>query len=363
MMRILLVLGTSAGGVGRHVRDLAKSFVAEGHSVVIAGPQSTQDSLDLIGTGAKFVAVPIAERPSLTGDPRTIRTIRWLSQGADVVHAHGLRAGALAAISRGRHRDPPLVVTLHNAPGRGVVSTVYSALESIVARRADLVLCVSPDLEERLRHKGVRRVGPAVIAAPKLAQPTRSVEQTRAELGLGSTTRLVVSVARLAEQKGLPLLLDAAELLRDAVKDHLIVVAGDGPSKPVLQQRIDDYDLPVRLLGWRDDVADLLVASDVAVSSAVWEGQPLWIQEALALGCAIVATEVGGTAQVVGDAAVLVPAGEPIALADAIEHLLRDDTAREQLRRRAAQRAGELPDANVTRDAALAAYAVLRVGS
>jgi glycosyltransferase involved in cell wall biosynthesis len=362
-MRILLVLGTSGGGVGRHVRDLAKAFVAEGHSVLIAGPQSTQDSLDLTATGARFVAVPIAERPSPTGDPRSIRTIRRLAQKADVVHAHGLRAGALAAISRGRHRHPPLVVTLHNAPGRGGVALVYSILESIVAKRADLVLCVSPDLEERLRRKGVRRVGPAVVAAPTLAAPSRSVEQTRAELGLGPTTQLVVSVARLAEQKGLPLLLDAAELLRDAMDDLLIVVAGDGPSKPVLQQRIDDYDLPVRLLGWRDDVADLLVAADVAVSSAVWEGQPLWIQEALALGCAIVATDVGGTAQVVGDAASLVPAGDPIALADAIEHLLHDHSAREQLQRRAAQRAGELPDGDVTRDAALAAYAVLRVGT
>jgi glycosyltransferase involved in cell wall biosynthesis len=361
MTRILLVLGTSSGGVGRHVRDLAKAFVAEGHSVLIAGPQSTEDALELSGTGARFFAVPIAARPSPTGDPRSIRTIRRLAQGADVVHAHGLRAGALAALSRGRHRHPPLVVTLHNAPGRGGVAAIYSVLEAIVAKRADLVLCVSPDLEERLRRKGVRRAGPAVIAAPELAQPVRTVEETRAALGLGPDTRLVVSVARLAEQKGLPLLLDAAELLRDADPDHLIVVAGDGPSKTVLQQRIDDYGLRVRLLGWRDDVADLLLASDVAVSSAVWEGQPLWVQEALALGCAVVATDVGGTARVVGDAAVLVPAGEPAALADAIEHLLRDEPARQELRRRATERAGELPDSNATRDAALAAYAVLRV--
>ena len=223
-MRILLILGTSSGGVGRHVRDLAKSFVTAGHSVVIAGPQTTQETLDLTGSGARFFAVPIAERPSPISDSRSIRTIRRLSRGAEVVHAHGLRAGALAALSRGRHRDPPLVVTLHNAPGRGLVGLAYSALETIVARRADLVLCVSPDLEERLRRKGVRRAGPAVIAAPKLARPSRTVDQTRAGLALDPTTRLVVSVARLAEQKGLPLLLDAAELLRDAGRDHLIVV-------------------------------------------------------------------------------------------------------------------------------------------
>src|SRR4051794_31388779 len=121
MTRILLVLGTSSGGVGRHVRDLAKAFVAQGYSVLIAAPQATQDALDLTGSGASFFAVPIAERPSPTADPRSIRTIRWLARGADVVHAHGLRAGALSALARGRDRRPPLVVTLHNAPGRGAL--------------------------------------------------------------------------------------------------------------------------------------------------------------------------------------------------------------------------------------------------
>jgi glycosyltransferase involved in cell wall biosynthesis len=362
-MRILMVLGTSGGGVGRHVLDLTKSLVTVGHSVIVAGPQATQDSVDFAATGATFVAVPIGERPSLIGDPQSVRRLRWLSQGADVMHAHGVRAGALSAIARLRRNDPPLVVTLHNAPGgRRGVAAVYGVLERIVARQADLVLCVSPDLEERLRRRGVRRVGPAVVSAPPLPAPSRSAERTRSELGVGPGTLLVVSVARLAEQKGLPLLLDAAELLRDSAPEHLVVVAGEGPSKTVLQQRIDDYNLPVRLLGWRSDIADLLQAADVAVSSAVWEGQPIWIQEALALGCAVVATDVGGTAQVLGDAGVLVPAGDPAAMAEAVERLLRDPAARARLSERAAARSRELPDTDATRDAALAAYAVLRAG-
>jgi glycosyltransferase involved in cell wall biosynthesis len=362
-LKLLFVLGTSGGGVGRHVLSLAESLVAQGHSVVVAGPQSTEDSLGFTGVGAGFVPVPIAERPSLTGDPRSIRTIRRLAKRADVVHAHGLRAGALAALARGKHGPPPLVVTLHNAlVSSGPVAAAYAGLERIVALRADLVLGVSADLEESQRRLGARRVGPAVVAAPAPRALRREPGLTRAELGLADDQLLVVSVARLAEQKGLPALLDAVEWLPDLPGRPRVVIAGDGPAKTQLQQRIYDESLPVSLLGWRDDIPELLAAADVAVSSAVWEGQPIWLQEALEAGCPIVATDVGGTAQVVGDAAVLVPAGDPEALARALAGLLADPAARAALRERARGRARELPDAEATRDAALAVYTDLLTG-
>ena len=113
----------------------------------------------------------------------------------------------------------------------------------------------------------------------------------------------------------------------------------------------------MRLLGHRDDVPDLLAAADVVVSSAVWEGQPVGIQEALHAGAAVVATDVGGTAAVVGDAALLVPAGDPVSLSRAI----RDVRAvRRGARRPAVQGgragSGELPTEADALEAALAAY-------
>lgn len=364
-LRILLVIGTTGGGVGRHVRSLAESLVAQGHSVVVAGPQSTQDSLEFTAVGARFVAVPIAERPSPTGDPRSVRRIRALLRDVDIVHAHGLRAGALAGLARGRSGPPPLVVTLHNAlVATGLVAAAYGTLERIVARRADLVLGVSPDLVARQQRLGARRVGPAVVAAPTPRPARRTAELTRAELGLVDGALLVVTVARLAEQKGLPLLLEAVERLDRTVAGGglQVAVAGDGPARAVLQQRISAESLPVTLLGWRDDIPELLSAADLAVSSAVWEGQPIWLQEALAAGCPIVATDVGGTAQVVGSAAVLVPGGDAPALAAALGRLLGDPAARGDLRERALARARELPDAAATSAAALADYRSLLTG-
>jgi glycosyltransferase involved in cell wall biosynthesis len=359
-MRILLVLGTSGGGVGRHVRELATSLVQAGHVVIVAGPATVENALDLSATGARFVAVPIAERPSPPSDARSVRTIWRLARDADVIHAHGLRAGALAALSR-RRSGPPLVVTLHNAlVSGGAIAAVYGLLERIVARRSDLVLCVSPDLEDRQRVLGARQVGAAVVAAPVASVPTHSADRVRNDLDIAAGTPVVVTIARLAAQKGLSTLLDAVDLLRDPATEPVVLVAGDGPAKAVLQQRIEDEMLPIRLLGWRRDVPDLLAAADVAVSSARWEGQPIWLQEALAVGCPIVATDVGGTARVVGDAAVLVPPADPAALAAAVARLLGDPGARDALRAKALLRAAELPDADAARDAALAAYTDVR---
>ena len=138
---------------------------------------------------------------------------------------------------------------------------------------------------------------------------------------------------------------------------HLLtVVAGDGPLHDELAARIAAERLPVRLLGRRDDVPDLLAAADVVVSSAVWEGQPVGLQEALHAGAAIVATDVGGTGAVVGDAALLVPAGEPVSLSRAIRDVVVHGAVRDDLRSKAVERAGHLPTSDDALTAALSAY-------
>ncbi len=101
-------------------------------------------------------------------------------------------------------------------------------------------------------------------------------------------------------------------------------------------------DGPLRLLGVRRDVPDLLGAADVVVVPSRWEGQPLVVQEALRAGAAVVATDAGGTREVTGDAARLVPPGDAAALAGAIEGLL-EDPAGPRRARAAARGAGRAP--------------------
>ncbi len=352
-MRVLLVQGSSAGGVGRHVAAVAAGLVDGGHDVVVAGPSAAFEDFGLASTGARFVPVEIGDRPSARRDLAAVTALARLGRGADVVHAHGLRAGGLAALGLARllrHR-PALVVTLHNLPvGGGRVQAISAALERLVARRSAAVLGVSGDLVDRMLDRGAARAERALVPAPPGSPPSGPPDEVRArvraELGLdGRATALLVTVARLAPQKGLPLWCDAlAELTRTRPDlDVLAVVAGDGPLREQVQRRADSDRLPLRLLGRRSDVADLFAAADVAVCPSVWEGQPLVVQEALRRGAPLVATDVGGTGEVAGDAALLVPYGDASALAGAVATLLDDPAERTRRHEAGLARAAQLP--------------------
>ncbi len=362
-MRILLVVGTSSGGVGRHVHDLVIGLTGRGDAVVVAGPTSTLTHFDYAGAGARTVALTVSDRPDPRRDAGAVRTVAGLARDVDVVHAHGVRVGALAALALGRGATP-LVVTLHNAaPPSRVGSAIHRALELLVARRADLVLGVSSDLVAGIRRAGARRADLAVV--PAATPPPIGADRftVRTSLGVDPGVALLVTVARLAPQKDLGLLLDAVARLveRPGPVRVLAVVAGEGPERAGLQRRITDERLPVRLLGHRTDVADLMAAADVVVSTARWEGQPVALQEALHLGCAIVATDAGGTSDVVGDGAILVPTGDAASMASALADVLSHGGVRDDLRSKAIHRAGELPTRQDAITAARAAYdSVLR---
>lgn len=355
-MRVALVLGSSTGGVRQHVGDLAAGLISAGHDVLVAAPASVLDRMRLTPQ-LRTVAVEVTDRPR-PSDLTAVARLARIRRGADVVHAHGLRAAALVALTAG---TAPLVATLHNAPpeGRGT-ARVYAALERLVALRAALVLGVSQDLVARAERLGARSSRLAVVPAPPPPIGTRPAAQTRAALDLPAGSSLVVTVARLAPQKDLGLLLDAAGLQRGAQPPMLWVVAGDGPQRDALQRRITAERLPVRLLGHRGDVADLLAAADVVVSTARWEGQPVALQEALHLGAALVATDAGGTAAVLGGAGRLVPVGDAPALAAAVGEIVGDPHVAARLREQARARAAALPDRRAAVEAALAAYRSVR---
>lgn len=356
MTDILLVTGLVAGGVGRHVTGLAAGLVAEGHAVSVACPAVVAARFDIPGTGARVIPVEIGSRPAPRRDRAATAALRSAMDGIDIVHAHGLRAGALSLFARRDAGRPLVVVTSHNAAPEGrVAAVIHRGLERKVCQGADLFLGVSEDLLERARERGARHTERAVVAAAR-AVPEKGREQVRADLGVAAEQTLAVAVGRLAPQKGFDRLLET--LSRDEFAEIAMttVIAGDGPQREALQRTIDRLGLPVTLLGHRTDVADLLAAADLAVSSARWEGQPVWLQEALSVGAPIVATDVGGTAEVLDGGGVLVPGDDPEALAGGIAAVLTDRELRTDLRQRALRRAGQLPSGEDAVRAALTAY-------
>ena len=366
-MKVAFVLGTSTGGTARHVRMLAAGGAARAVPVEVFGPAQTDRDFGFSTVpGVGFTAVDIADRPRVRRDLAAIRRLRRLlgAWRPDVVHAHGLRAGALTAIAVAFVRPgtydarPALIVTVHNAPAAGgVTGAIYRVLGLIVARRADSVLCVSPDLQERMRAAGARRVGPAPV--PALALRTENVSAETPPLPAAETDRpLVLAVGRLAPQKGFGTLIEAASRWRDIKPEPVLVIAGAGPLETELKNQAAALGIDARFPGQRDDVPALLAAAAVFVLPSVWEGQPLILQEALRAGVPIVATRVGGTPELTGeDAALLVPSGDPDRLAGAVRAVLTDPALTARLRQAAQDRAGALPTEAGAVAAALTEYA------
>ncbi|WP_018353213.1 glycosyltransferase family 4 protein [Longispora albida] len=338
-MKIALVLGTSTGGVGKHVESLAGGLTAEGHRVVVFGPRSVGEQFSF----PLFRPVEISAGPH----PRDVAAVWNLraelrAMRPDVVHAHGLRAGLVSALAGAE----PLVVTWHNTVmAEGAKQKVYEQLEKIVARRATLTLGASEDLVARVTSLGGRDVRLGPVGAQYL--PAGDGTAIRKEFGDGP---LILSVGRLHPQKRYDVLIEAAGQWPDAQ----VLVAGSGPAESELRAMTGQRR--VTFLGHRNDVADLLAAADVAVVTSDWEARQLFAQEAMRAGVPLVATRVGGLPGLVGDAAVLVPAGDADAVARAVRGLLDDPDRRAQLAQRGQERAAGWPDEAATVRQVLACY-------
>ena len=341
---VLVVRPRASGGLAAHVDQELAALAAAGCTVRQAG-------------------AVIGERPAPRADARALASLRReiraaRGEGPLAVHAHGLRAGALAALAVPPRRSRPpvrLAVTLHNRTiGGRAVRAVGAALLRILARRAAVVPAVSPDLAEDARRVGAREVLHAIVPAPGATPgltPAPASEQSGSADASGAPLRVLV-LARLAPQKGLEDLLDAVaeiERLPGSRGRVAVEVAGEGPLRGALEERLRARPLPLTLLGRREDVPELLARAQLVVSAARWEGQPVALQEALRAGRAIVATDAGGTAWVTGDAATLVPVGDAHALASAIlGHL--DPAVRRLAERASQERARSLPGASEMTD-------------
>ncbi|MCU1612671.1 MAG: glycosyl transferase group 1, partial [Frankiales bacterium] len=285
--RIAEVLATSTGGVGTHVRSVLPPVRDAGAQVSVCGPRATDELFGFAAAGAGFAAVEISAGLAPAADVRAVIALRRATSDADLVHAHGLRAGLVAAAARRLARSrTPLVLTVHNAlpGGGGVLRRLLGSAERAAIRSADLVLAASPDLAENARRLGAPDVRVAPVSAPPLPAAGRNPASVRAELGMAEGRPLIVAVGRLHPQKGYDVLLDAvARWSSDArlSAPPQVAIAGDGPLQQELAARIRAERLPVTLLGRRDDVADLLAAADLCVLPSRWEARSLTAQEAL----------------------------------------------------------------------------------
>jgi glycosyltransferase involved in cell wall biosynthesis len=223
------------------------------------------------------------------------------------------------------------------AGGGGAAATVLRRARDFELRRAAHVFCPSAYLRDLVLWWGVpaERVSVLPNPAPELPElPAR--DELRRSFGLNGST--LAFAGRLTAQKSLGRALEAA-----AAADNVrFVIAGEGPDRPWLEQRARELGIGERVtfLGSqpRERVVRLFAAADAAILSSSWENFPHTVVEALAVGTPVLAMEAGGVAEVVHDGVngLLAPAGDTVALADAVRRYFADDALRERLRAAAA---------------------------
>jgi sugar transferase (PEP-CTERM/EpsH1 system associated) len=264
------------------------------------------------------------------GKGRTLfRLVRWLRQARPhVLHTHNPTPhlfGALAARAAG------VPVVVHTKHGRNYPDSpravVWNRLASWLSDRVVAVSADAAEVARQVEHVPGRKVQVIRngVDLAEFAAPAGPVPRA---------AKRAVHVARLNDLvKDQTTLLRAARLVADRDPAFRLTIVGDGPDGPRLTALADELGLRqhVQFLGFRSDVRSLLGSADLFVLSSLTEGISLTLLEAMAAGLPVVATEVGGNREVVvpGETGLLVPAGSPAALAEAMLTVLQDpDQAR-----------------------------------
>jgi glycosyltransferase involved in cell wall biosynthesis len=287
-----------------------------------------------LADGLRAAGVPVhALHKRLGPDPRVPLRLRALlrERAPDVVHTHGYPLGYLQ-LTPGRW---PTVHTLHTLADREVGWT--GLLHRWAWRRGALPVGVSAEVAASATARYGVPVRAVLNGVNLDARPSRARDVVRESLDTAADAFVVLIVARLDPVKDHGTLVRAFEAA--AGPSWALWIAGDGPERNAIAATVGASPARdrIRLLGARDDVPDLLGAADVVTLCSRFEGIPLALQEAMAAGRAVVATDVGGLPDLVahGRTGLLVPAGDAAALGAALGELHRDPLRRAVLGRAA----------------------------
>jgi glycosyltransferase involved in cell wall biosynthesis len=213
----------------------------------------------------------------------------------------------------------------------------------------DRIVCVSRADRDRGVALGIGHAAQYAIVRsgidPSLYAATRQTrERVRRSIGAAADDVVVGSIANFKPQKGPLDFVEAARLARARDPRLRFVVAGDGEMRPDVERAITRANLEgaVKLLGWREDVPELLSAMDLFLLTSLFEGLPRTVLQAMAASVPVVATDTGGVAEVIADGETgrLVPPGDPAAAAAAVVSLAADEETRSRFARAARSRLG-----------------------
>lgn len=317
-MKILYIItGLGLGGAEKVVCDLADQMSNLGHSVIVA----YLTGKILVRPKKINIDVVFLELNSLSQLYSSSRKYRKLIQDfqPDIVHAHMVHANIFSRLNRIGCKIPKLICTAHNSNEGGKLRMVAYRLTNFLS---DFNSNVSQEATDSLISKGAFNQNnlTTVYNGIDLSKfKSFKTEKKNEEI-------MILSVGRFNEQKDYPNLFRAIKILKDntIIEKVKFYIAGEGNLRPQLEQLIVDLEISdcVVLLGRRSDIPILLNKANYFVLPSRHEGLPTVVIEAMACETFVVATDCGGSAEILGETGILVPIQNSEALAKGLEQAI-----------------------------------------
>ena len=330
--------GSRMHGVKRLFAWMIPRFDAERYNVSLVSLRKK----DLSEETLESIGVDITYLHKSKFDPATLPALLKVidRKKIDILHLHGYGATTFGRIA-GSMRSLPTIVHEHanltDTPWFQKIAD--TALEPVT----DIAIAVSKSTAEFVIN--ARRIPPAKVKVVYLGVPLEEfsrprsqgeIHAARAELGIARDDVAIGTVTRLHDSKGNSYLVDAARLVLNDRPNARFFIVGEGPLRESLEQQARALNLGDRLTfaGFAKDIPRVLSAFDISVFPSLWEGTPLTVFEALAMGKAIVATDADGLIDVLTPEhdAIVVPKRNARVLADGLMRVIDEPATRERLR-------------------------------